>query len=67
MFQVMRRCHRKWLGFQSRSTASVNFARKAIERQTKSRNPVTFGGLRYHSLSVGNKAACVLVDYIGSG
>ena len=30
---------------QSRNVACVKFARQAIERQTKSRNPVMFGGL----------------------
>ena len=31
--------------FQSRNAASVKFARQAIERQTKTRTPVMFGGL----------------------
>ena len=64
---MMRRCHRKRLKFQSCHVAAVKFARQAIERQTEIRTPAMFGGPRYRSLSVGNKAACVLVDYIGPG
>ena len=65
MFRVISRHHRERLNYrqlQSRHVAAVKFARQAIERQTKSRNPMMFGGMRYHSLSEGNKAACVLVD-----